>query len=164
MQYKRILFAYDGSQLGDEMLRDVADIALPSQAELTLLHVLGTLRDALLHVTPVGEWMAQSPGMVAIAEHGVAQERTRVASKMGEASERLKAAGIASVSMRIESGPPALTIVQVARQEGTDLILTASHSSGHGSGSIGSVADYLVRHAPCAVLVRPSQRVSAAAS
>lgn len=163
MQYRRILFAYDGSQLGDEMLRDVAEIALSTQAEITLLHVLGTLRDALL-VTPVGEWMAHSPGMVAIAEHGVAQERLRVASKMGEAGERLQAAGIASVNMRIESGPPGLTIVQVARQEGTDLILTASHSPGHGSGSIGSVADYLVRHAPCAVLVRPSQRVSAAAS
>ena len=58
------------------------------------------------------------------------------------------------VDERIEAGDVGPTICDVAGELGVDTIVVGSHRR-HGLGRLrpGSVAEHLVRHAPCAVLV-----------
>ena len=66
----------------------------------------------------------------------------------------------ARVDQRIEAGDAGPTICDVARELGVDTIVVGSHPR-HGVGRLrpGSVATHVVRHAPCAVLVVPSDSV-----
>ena len=66
----------------------------------------------------------------------------------------------ARVDERIEAGDAGPTICDVARELGVDTIVVGSHPR-HGVGRLrpGSVATHVVRHAPCAVLVVPSDSV-----
>jgi nucleotide-binding universal stress UspA family protein len=54
-------------------------------------------------------------------------------------------------------GSPALDICAFAKDHGVDLIVTSTHGlTGFKHVLIGSIAEKLVRHAPCSVLVVPS--------
>jgi nucleotide-binding universal stress UspA family protein len=61
------------------------------------------------------------------------------------------------VRIRLEEGPPASRILEVATQEAADLLVVGTHSrTGLPRAILGSVADRLVRQATCPVLtVRP---------
>lgn len=53
----------------------------------------------------------------------------------------------------VEEGDPALTIVDVARRRDCDLIIMGTHGrSGLGRWVLGSVAEKVMRNAPCPVL------------
>jgi nucleotide-binding universal stress UspA family protein len=57
------------------------------------------------------------------------------------------------VEWQLEEGSPALEILAVARDSGCDLIVMGTH--GHGAlhqAVLGSVAEEVVRNAPCSVL------------
>ena len=58
------------------------------------------------------------------------------------------------VSFLVWEGEPGEAIVEAATSEQVDLIVVGSHGrSGMGRFLIGSVSDYVVRRAPCPVLV-----------
>ena len=60
----------------------------------------------------------------------------------------------------VASGDPAEAIVQVAREHGIDLIVMSTHGrTGLAHVLMGSVAEKVVRHAPCPVLVTRDQPV-----
>lgn len=67
--------------------------------------------------------------------------------------ERGRAAGV-TVSLLVWDGDPRESIVEVARSEAPDMVIVGSRARGVGS-RIGrdSVSDYVIRHAPCPVLV-----------
>lgn len=68
------------------------------------------------------------------------------------------------VNFLIWEGDPGESIVDAARSEQVDLVVVGSHGRGGvGRFFIGSVSDYVVRNAPCPVLVVRS-RASAAPS
>ena len=65
------------------------------------------------------------------------------------------AAGIAHVQVetRVSEGDPARTIVDTARQVAPVIIVIGNHGrTGLSRLLMGSVAEYVVRHAPCPVL------------
>jgi universal stress protein A len=71
------------------------------------------------------------------------------------------------ITSEVKTGRPGPTIVECARDGGHTLIVVASHGrTGLSRMLMGSVAEYVVRHASCPVLVvRPlEQQVRAAAS
>jgi nucleotide-binding universal stress UspA family protein len=54
---------------------------------------------------------------------------------------------------RLEEGDPAATILRVAQETGSDLVVLGTHGrTGLGRLLMGSVAEQVVRRAPCAVL------------
>ena len=69
--------------------------------------------------------------------------------------QRIEQAGV-SVSALMAYGPPAQQIVETARKRGADLIVMGTHGrTGIQHLLIGSVAERVVRLAPCPVLVVP---------
>ena len=73
-----------------------------------------------------------------------------------DAETELKAIANASgKSMKsiVRSGHPYKTILDVAEEEGVDLIIVASHRPGLQDYFLGSTAAKVVRHAKCSVLV-----------
>lgn len=66
---------------------------------------------------------------------------------------RLAEAGYEAVS-QVASGDPRLEITDIARRENVDLVIIGSHGrTGLKRLLLGSVAAYVVSHAPCSVLV-----------
>ncbi len=58
-----------------------------------------------------------------------------------------------AVEHRLEEGDPATAILQVAQEAGCDLIVMGTHGrTGLGRLLMGSVADKVVREAPCLVM------------
>ncbi len=84
-------------------------------------------------------------------------------SMIGDASEQLeraadevRRAGVACTSAS-ESGRTHTAIVEHARQRGAGMIVMGSHGRhGFGHALLGSVAEKVVQHAPCAVLIVPA--------
>ena len=55
--------------------------------------------------------------------------------------------------VEVRTGRPYQTILEVAGETGTDLIIIASHQPGLEDYFLGSTASKVVRHAKCSVLV-----------
>lgn len=58
------------------------------------------------------------------------------------------------VDRRLLTGLPGSEITELAREEGVELIVMETHGrTGFARLVLGSVAEYVVRHAPCSVLI-----------
>jgi nucleotide-binding universal stress UspA family protein len=80
------------------------------------------------------------------------QMRTRLQDERHHAVE----AGVANVEVVIAEGSAARQIVKIARSGHHDLIVLGTHGrTGIDHLAVGSVAERVVRHAGCAVLVVP---------
>jgi nucleotide-binding universal stress UspA family protein len=65
--------------------------------------------------------------------------------------------GVVKFETAIALGPPAPEICSFAEQQNVDLIVTSTHGwTGLKHVMMGSIAEQIVRHAPCSVLVVPS--------
>ena len=70
------------------------------------------------------------------------------------------------ITSEVRTGRPAATIVECARDHASDLVVVGSHGrTGLAHLVMGSVAEHVVRHAPCPVLViRPVEHDTSAQS
>jgi nucleotide-binding universal stress UspA family protein len=66
-------------------------------------------------------------------------------------------AGVPIVRHVLE-GQPATVLIEVARTVGADLLVTGNRGMSGVRGLLGSVPKALAHHAPCAVLVVPTDR------
>jgi|SRR5215813_8853552 len=126
-------------QISPRALEVVRELALKNGSRIFLLHVIPKM------VKP------DLPGyrdLFADDESKVAQELTRIAS------DYLTQGSYETV---VRTGDPAETIERAAQELGIDLIVMATHGrEGLSHFVIGSIAEKVVREAPCPVLtVRP---------
>lgn len=136
---KRILCPTDFSDCAAEALRFAIDTAEKFEASITLLHVYGIPAYPL----PEGGFFG-GPSVTA--------ELVRDAT---EQLERLKQQTARSVPAHVElrEGVPASEICRFAREGDFDLIVIGTHGrTGIRHLLLGSVAEVVVRKAPCAVL------------
>jgi universal stress protein A len=146
---KRILVATDFSLDSDAAVAYGLALAKTVHASIYLLHVVENPLAA-------GVWSSE----IYTAEIAALQ-----INLMRDAKKNLKRA-IASIDHPgvkivgdVRAGRPATTIVEAAREQRVDLIVIASHGrTGITRLMMGSVAEHVVRNAPCAVLVvRPPE-------
>ncbi len=137
--FKKILLAYDGSTAGAVALRQGADLARLSNAELHLLGVVVTTGfSALAEGFGADVW-----GMV----------RNRLQPDLDAIVHELQAQGINAL-YAIREGDPAAEIIAYVRTTAPDLIIV-----GHrGKGVIarwfeGSVGIGLLNNLPCSLLI-----------
>ena len=125
-------------------------------AELQLAHDLAGSHGAkivLLHVVPMSPAVEADAGLA--AQYYV-EEQADARLKL-EKMARTRLAGI-DCKILITIGDPARTIIKQAAKLNADVVIMATHGRGAiGRFLLGSVAEHVVRRAPCKVLtVRPS--------
>jgi nucleotide-binding universal stress UspA family protein len=142
-----ILAPVDFSDEGRPALDAAADLANRHPgAKLTLLHVY-QLPNLVL---PEGYILASPQQLEALL--------AKVSEKIEQLRQRAVELG-ADTHVESVAGVPWLEIVRYAEQNGVDLIVMGTHGrTGLRHALIGSVAERVVRHAPCAVLVVRNQK------
>ncbi len=138
---KRILVPVDFSPDSRNALQYAADLAAVSRAEIVMLHV----------VEPV--YVAE-PYMGVAPEVGIFldEQRRNAKAVLARLGTDLKKKG-QRVRTMVTAGPPALLIVDAAKDLRADLIVMGTHGrTGLAHMLIGSVAEKVVRTAQCPVL------------
>jgi nucleotide-binding universal stress UspA family protein len=141
MTTQHILVPVDFSGYAEQALEYAIGLARKLPARLTLLHVI--------HMMPLG-----------VADMGTAlpysyiQElEAEVQQRMETYRQRVQEAGLEGTVL-VEPGTPFQSIVDTARDHHVDLIVMGTHGrTGLAHTFLGSVAEKVVRLAPCPVLV-----------
>ncbi len=139
----RILVPLDFSAYSDTALRYATTLASRLGASLDLLNVVES-------PVPLGSWTGEIyvPNMPELHENLVAEAQDRLDACRGTA---LAESVPASATVRI--GHPAATIVEYANEQRSDLIVLGTHGrTGLAHLLMGSVAEKVLRLAPCPVL------------
>lgn len=137
-----IVVGYDMSDEAEKAIEQAVELANPHSA--VELHVLGVLDDRRSLGRPAGHRY----------DYRAAEEvRDTIREAVGE---RLTDAGTSGLSLFVHAriGSPADELVQLAREAQADILVVGTHGrSGVGRILLGSVAEKVVRFAPCPVLV-----------
>jgi nucleotide-binding universal stress UspA family protein len=133
-----ILLATDGSSASEGASDEAIDLAVQVGARLLIVSVLGS---------------SSRPAGASAETAGPADSRDSLTTKAQGIVQRAKAAG-SDATFLVWDGDPGEGIVAAADSENADLIVVGSHGrSGVSRFLIGSVSDYVVRHAHCPVMV-----------
>jgi len=145
IEIKRILLPTDFSTYSAAATKYACEFATKFDAELHVLHTL----EVHLSATP-------GFGMGLALPQYLQESRAAAEKALASVLDPQWAAGRKVVKAVIE-GSPKVEIVRYARQHDVDVIVLATHGrSGLAHVIIGSVAECVVRAAPCPVLtVRP---------
>jgi nucleotide-binding universal stress UspA family protein len=139
---RKILVPVDFSQESAEALKLAADLSRRYEAKLDIVHVLNVPMLAL----PEG-YVVPTPDQFAVM---VAQREGQLAQLERDA----RAAGAVDAEVRLVQGHPVSEILSAAKKDKPDLIVLGTHGrTGMKHLLIGSVAENVVRFAPCPVLV-----------
>jgi nucleotide-binding universal stress UspA family protein len=141
MTWKKILCAVDLQETSRPAIEHASELARRFGATLTLVHVFTPVRAA-------GEGVPLAAPVLTRAEeaalHGKVEEARREAERLSGHEVRTIVCG----------GSPAHEVPRIAQREEADLVVVGTHGrTGIGRAVLGSVAEGIVRHAPCAVLV-----------
>jgi nucleotide-binding universal stress UspA family protein len=141
MLVQHVLVPIDFSATADRALEYALALAQQLQARLTLLHVFD--------LTPVtlGEMMPS------VAATYLEAQETDAQHLLQASRERVQHAGLQGESLLVQ-GTPMHAIVDTASEQGVDLIIMGTHGrTGLAHVFLGSVAEHVIRQAPCPVLV-----------
>ncbi|MBL8792304.1 MAG: universal stress protein [Planctomycetia bacterium] len=143
LQLHAILHPTDFSSRAEFAFRLACSLAQDHGARLVLLHVM--------------------PTAFVYGEVGVAVGPESYRDTVLEQLHRLHAPAGVEVEYRLEEGDPADTIVRTAEEAGCDLIVLGTHGRrGLTRLLMGSVAEQVVRRAPCPVLTAKTPAATAA--
>ena len=137
MQFQNILVPTDFSGAAEQAVQHALTLAAREQAQILLLHVL--------------------PGL---AVPGTEDRQQATAAQWLQDLARHASVPVHTL---VVWGDPAAEICRVAQERHIDLIAMSTHGrTGRVLDLLGSVADTVVRHAPCAVLIFRASLFSAA--
>jgi universal stress protein A len=140
----RIVVPVDFSEASERAIDYAGGLARLLGASLHLIHVVEEI------VVPSGPMELCLPDTSTLRERLHADARSQLAAIVA----RLKAAGPQRVTREIRDGLPAESIAQVTVDCGADLVIMATHGrTGLAHLLMGSVAERVIRTAPCPVLV-----------
>ena len=141
MIVQHVLVPIDFSATADRALAYAIALAQQLHARLTLLHVLD--------LTPV-TMEDMTAGMTATLLDDLETDAQHL---LQASRERVQRAGLQVESLLVQ-GTPTQTILDTAGEQGVDLIIMGTHGrTGLAHVFLGSVAEHVVRHGPCPVLV-----------
>ena len=145
--FKKILCPIDFSEFTDEILEYALDIRGKYDAELHLIHIIPNLN----YFTPYESFF--TPENLIVVEKNM---ETEVNKDFDAIMKKIEI----PVKKVIRTGTAFVEIINYARSESMDLIIIGTHGrTGLEHILIGSVAERVIRKAPCPVLtVRPKSR------
>lgn len=139
--FKTIVWATDGSETSDAALPYVRGLAEQNDAELLVVHVTDQAYRARETDPPNGD------------------EKSEPETKIRAQSTRLTENGINTTLLISPSrrSNAAEGIIEVARDQGADLIVIGAHARGPALNLLlGSITNQLLHEAPCPVLAVPA--------
>lgn len=143
-RFHKVLVATDFAPAAARALADALRLAAP---------------DADIHVVnawqyPVGSWGLSALGDRTGAMNALRGALTSAAAEQGAKLEATQAAAGRPVSFRLVHGSAADVVTEAAASEGFDLVAVGTHGHrGLRRLVLGSVAETIIRHAPCSVLI-----------
>jgi nucleotide-binding universal stress UspA family protein len=152
--FKSILVPVDFSSHAQEAIRTAADLSVKYDASVTLVHVYQPVAYAL------------PDGYVLYTPKQLADLLSECEKLLASAKREAEAAGARRVEIHQLQGVAATEIIEFASGRGIDLIVMGTHGrTGIGHALLGSVAERVLRKAPCPVLtVKGSEEARETAS
>ena len=147
LPFRRLLVTTDFSETSYVALPVAVELASHFDAELLLVHVLPVDTPSPWDVPPYADF-----GVASLPVHEYeSQVRAEVERRLGQVAVRhAQGARVRSV---ISRGDPAAEVGRIASEEAADLIVLATHGwTGWRHLVFGSVAEKILREAPCPVL------------
>lgn len=144
---KRILLATDGSEGALRAANAAAEVARQFKAQVLVLYVAPPAPALAGVATEAGDarWAGSSA-----ARRGIVQAASDILARTARV---LDEAGV-TYATRLDQGPPAERICQVARDEGYDLIVLSHRGLQRmASPSLGSVSEQVSQCASCSVMI-----------
>ena len=139
----KIIHPTDFSACAEQARALAVELARALGAELILLHVA-------VDAAPFREGFMSTREL----EHFFEEQRAWAKQALEERAAEARAQGIAALGC-VVTGAPAKEIVEAARREGAAFIVMGTHGrTAFERFLLGSVADRVVRTAPCAVVTR----------
>ena len=139
--FEKILVPVDFSPHSGQAIRTAADLAARYGATLTLVHVFQPIAFTL------------PEGYVLLSAQQLVDIHNQLESALASAKKDAESCGAPKVATALLQGLAAGQILEVAQREGSDLIVMGTHGrTGVRHVLMGSVAERVVRSAPCPVL------------
>lgn len=162
--YSRLLLPTDGSHESHIAVEHATALARATGASVVVIEVIETRHEVWGRASAAG-WLPAGDGF--LTEENVTQiceaERRAAIEHLRALEGELRRAGLDHVESRVVEGKPGPAIIETARDVGCDAIVMATHGrSGLARLVLGSVAEYVVRCAECAVVLVPARRHGAA--
>ncbi|NOT53627.1 MAG: universal stress protein [Deltaproteobacteria bacterium] len=143
MQIKTIVVPTDFSEYADHAFTWARGLATDHKAKIVLVHAV---HPTTYYAFPEAVYVTD---FAKLEEEIVADAQKRLVDFMAK-----QAPASVTVETRVVVGEAVWEICQVATQEHADLIVMGSHGrTGLSHVLLGSVAERVVRHAPCPVMV-----------
>src|SRR5579859_864286 len=155
--YEKIVVALDGSALAEAVIPYVLPLARAFNSEITLVCAYPLVEDTL-----AGEMALSGAGMGGLALEQIYEGDELVGKEDSDYLETVRQR-LTQQGLRVQTTLPRMraapAIVAIANRENADLIAMTTHGrSGFTRALLGSVADAVLRAAPCPVLlIHPSQ-------
>ncbi len=160
--YQHILLALDGSPLSRSAVPHAAQIAGPG-ADVDVVEVIPT-REALrreLRSTGYEFTMGSERSLDDLVESTHFAQRDEAKATVDAAREALTRAGVACVRTEVREGFPGNEILDAAAEHAAEVIVMATRGhSGLGREVLGSVAEYVLRHAGGAAVLLTGPRAT----
>ena len=151
LAFRKILVPHDFSEHARQATEVAADLARRFEGSLSLVHVV----QPIVYAAP--------EGLIAYPPFDQTEILTHCEKKLAQIKEHARSLGVREVETKLLQGVPVAEIVQLAKSAGCDLIVMGTHGrTGIAHALIGSVAERVVRTAPCPVLVVPKPNPAAA--
>ena len=144
LHYRNLLVAIDGSRSGELALRGAVTVARRDNSRVTLLCVTPDV------VAEASRWPALAPIPDQRDADAVAEKLLREA--VARIPEDIP------VTTLVRRGRPGPEIVATAKDHPYDAILLGARGVGRVEALIGSVSQYVMHHADCAVFVAHAPR------
>jgi nucleotide-binding universal stress UspA family protein len=143
----RLLLAVDDSPFADHAVRLAARLPLPTGIRITVAHV----------IRPYEPYAATGPEILAgigTVIEDVRREQREEAARLVEGAQRQLARCGKSADFLVREGDPAHELIEAAQEVQADLLISGARGSSVIKELIvGSVADRLMKSAPCSVLL-----------
>lgn len=158
--YRRIMLTLDGSELSEAAIPQALALAQGSSTEVVVFQAIDTV--AALRNRFLGEsfeFTGGRPEAIAdLAESQHFMQRDHALQDVEAAAAQLRAVGIATTT-DVGEGVPGNAILDAANRHEVDAIVMATRGHGGlGREVVGSVAEYVLRHAGNRALILAGSR------
>lgn len=149
--FHRILVPLDGSHRAEAAIPVAARLARVTRGTVVLMRSIEPL-------TPYGPYLSGASGPATAMS---SPERDSMMSYLTQAAANEALAGVQTIT-RVTEGSAAHSILDLSQAERIDLIALCAHGvSGYHHWKLGGVAQHVVRHAGCPVLLLSESAVDA---